>query len=147
MMAILSGWLAMAMIGGRRQFRTPHATFRNHRLTGTLQTVALPQAAGNGGATNLGVHHALVDPMGKAAEGCRSPRRCARHETDGISPRVLECSSPLELWPDSVWPAIPHAARRIPKSASDGHAARGWGIRSLFSRVQKFLRNDRLQKV
>jgi hypothetical protein len=74
---------------------------------------------------NRGVHHALVDPVGKAAEGCRSPRRCARHDAIEITPPVLECSSPLELWPDSAWPAIPHAARRLPKPASDGHAATG----------------------
>jgi len=29
---------------------------------------------------------------------------------------------------DLAWPAIPHAAGRLPKSASDGHAARGWGM-------------------
>jgi len=36
MISILSG---LAMVGGR-QFRTPHAAFRNQRLTGT------PQGAG-----------------------------------------------------------------------------------------------------
>ena len=33
----------------------------------------------------------------RAAEGCRSPRRFARHEAHETTPRVLECSSPLEL--------------------------------------------------
>jgi len=30
--------------------------------------------------------------------------------------------------PYLAWPAILHAARRLPKSASDGHAAKGWGM-------------------
>jgi hypothetical protein len=35
----------------------------------------------------------------KAAEGCRTPGRFARHEAHETTHRVLECSSPLELFP------------------------------------------------
>jgi len=64
-------------------------------------------------------HHAPVEPVGKAAEGSRTPKRCARHDTNEMSPRVLERSSSRELWPDSAWPATPHAAK--------GDAAAGSG--------------------
>jgi len=36
-------------------------------------------------------------PAGKAAEGRRSPRRCARPDDSWNARSVLECSSPLEL--------------------------------------------------
>jgi hypothetical protein len=35
---------------------------------------------------------------GKAAEGRRSPRRCARHEAAGTTRSVLDCASPLALF-------------------------------------------------
>ena len=44
---------------------------------------------------NLG---AVGRAAGKAVEDYRSPRRCARHEDSQTARRVLDCSSPLELF-------------------------------------------------
>ena len=42
----------------------------------------------------------------KAAEGRRSPRRFARAGDDGKRASVLECASPLVLWPSAAPPAL-----------------------------------------